>query len=70
MVSKKVQRLVRELDEVRKKIDPQSQEKARELSYQIPREIPRRILEKALQHPPEIRNLISPLDTSRHPLLL
>ena len=70
MKSEKLQRLVRELEAIRKKTDPESEKRARELSCQIAKGIPKRILEKALEHPEKIRDLIDPRDTSQHPLLL
>lgn len=70
MISKRIQQLVRELEEIRKKPGPEAEKKARELSCQIAKKIPQKFLRQALQHPREVRNLIHPQDTNRHPMLL
>jgi len=71
MASKQLSRLVSELESLRKgPQNPATEKKMMDLSLKIAHSIPKRILKKALQHPPEIRNLIHPRDTSRHPLFL
>jgi len=69
MNSKKLQRLIRELEEVRKKPGLENEAKAMRLSNQIARAIPRKVLRQALLHPPEVRDRIHPQDGSRHPVL-
>ena len=72
VISKQIQKMVGELDKVRRDPDSNAQARAGELAMQIGRKIPKRILRKALlRHPPEIQDLIYPQDQrNSHPVRL
>ena len=71
MVSKKLLRLVSELESLKRESQSLATEKKMmDLSFKIACRIPKRVLKKALEHPREIRNRIHPQDTNRHPMLL
>jgi len=70
MASKHLQRLMGELEQLRRGPQcPETENHARNLAIQIGTKIPKRILNKALKHPPEIRRRINPQDINRHPVL-
>ena len=56
------------LERARKDPQPEAEKKARDLAFEIGNKVPKRVLNRALEHPPEIRNLIHPQDVSRHPV--
>jgi len=70
MISKKMRRLVAELEKVRKQPGPEAERRAGELAIEIAHTIPQRILKGALRHPSEIKKFINPRDVSQHPLSL
>lgn len=67
-MSKKLQRLVGELEMVLRIPSPESEAKARELSDQIAKAIPKTVPNKALAHPQEVRRFIHPQDVESHPV--
>jgi hypothetical protein len=70
MVSRKIQRMVKELEKIRKDTSPKAQARASELALLIGQKIPKKPLASALKHPPEIGHLIHPKDQSSHPVCL
>lgn len=70
-MSRKLQRLVEELEAIRRNPSPENEDKARELSCRIAEAIPKKVLRQALVHPLEIRSQLHSVDINpTHPMRL